>query len=358
MDNLCTVCINQKAVNKDFECKSYRCDENCKKGILEPCQTCNKKLSGQYQQQNKKKVDDLLKICQRSISFIHNQQIYMKQFIEHQIGELINLLQEKQNSLQSNLTEILQKKLDFYQECESRLNIMKKNSDFNKLKQLPFSQLEQYEDDKIMDFGNIKILTEEIKNFGKRVTRKNNQSVNLLSNMKKIPNNENKENQKDSYEKINPSNMFISFLPPLDDATLIYRLGQKYQMPKQNKVLGFIYTTNSCKFGFHYNVDYPTTGYNNCKDCYIFSLENVYRIPPMKFYPKEECTRYSLFLNHSKIGFGKDCKDLLIDFENIKNSSSNLGYSYDVYSELDNECILAGRGTNWNIEMIEIFELK
>lgn len=78
----------------------------------------------------------------------------------------------------------------------------------------------------------------------------------------------------------------------------------------------------------------------------------------MKFYPKEEFIRYSLFLNHSKIGFGKDCKDLLIDFENIKNSSSNLGYSYDIYSELDNECILAGRGTNWNIEMIEIFELK
>lgn len=78
----------------------------------------------------------------------------------------------------------------------------------------------------------------------------------------------------------------------------------------------------------------------------------------MKFYPKEECIRYSLFLNHSKIGFGKDCKDLLIDFENIKNSSSNLGYSYDIYSELDNECILAGRGTNWNIEMIEIFDLK
>ncbi|CAK56200.1 unnamed protein product (macronuclear) [Paramecium tetraurelia] len=351
MDNLCTVCINQRAVNRDFECKSYSCDENSRKGNLETCQSCNKKLQGQNQQQNKKKADELIKVCQRSISFIHNQQIYMKQFIEHQIGELINMLQEKQNTLQSNLTEILQKKLDYYQDCESRLNIIKKNSDYNRLKQQPFVQLEQYEDDKILDFGNIKILTEEIKNFGKRVAKKTNQSACLqINNTKKYQNNANKENLKDSQEKINQSNMFISFLPSLDDATLIYRFGQKFHMPKQNKVLGFIYTTNQSKFGFYYNIDQPTNGYNNSKDCYIFSLNNIYQIPPMKFYPKEEC--------HSKIGFGKDCKDLLIDFENIKNSSSNLGQSYDVYSELDSECILAGRSTNWNVEMIEIFSLK
>lgn len=43
--------------------------------------------------------------------------------------------------------------------------------------------------------------------------------------MKKILNNENKENLKESTEKINTSNIFISFLPTLENATLIYRLG-------------------------------------------------------------------------------------------------------------------------------------
>jgi hypothetical protein len=31
-----------------------------------------------------------------------------------------------------------------------------------------------YEDDKFMDFSNIRILTEEIKQFGKKIIRKNN----------------------------------------------------------------------------------------------------------------------------------------------------------------------------------------
>lgn len=77
----------------------------------------------------------------------------------------------------------------------------------------------------------------------------------------------------------------------------------------------------------------------------------------MKFYPKDGHQKYSLYLNNTKIGFGKDCKDLLIDFENLQNSQASLGYSYDLYSELDGDYVF-GKPNNWNIEMIEIFSSK
>lgn len=43
-----------------------------------------------------------------------------------------------------------------------------------------------------MDFSNIKILTEEIKQFGKKIIRKNNCKQNTM--IKKNVNSENKEN--------------------------------------------------------------------------------------------------------------------------------------------------------------------
>lgn len=45
-------------------------------------------------------------------------------------------------------------------------------------------------------------------------------------------------------------------------------------MPKQKRNIGFVYT-NSSKFGWYYDCDTPTSGYNVCGECYLFSLENT-----------------------------------------------------------------------------------
>lgn len=52
-------------------------------------------------------------------------------------------------------------------------------------------KLSLYEDDKFMDFSNIKILTDEIKQFGKKIVRKNNTKNTMI---KKNADSENKEN--------------------------------------------------------------------------------------------------------------------------------------------------------------------
>ncbi|CAD8049415.1 unnamed protein product [Paramecium sonneborni] len=158
MDHLCTVCINQKS----------QLIRILNLNLRDLMKTEKKQFTSLFDLQKQfirvkliiqQKWRRFNKICQGSISFINQLIDLYKQYIELQIGELINLFQEKQNLLYINQTNIFQKQ-DFYQDQIQQVEI------------IAVSQLEQYEDDKIMDFGNIKILIQEIKNFGKRIVKK------------------------------------------------------------------------------------------------------------------------------------------------------------------------------------------
>ncbi|KAM3147064.1 hypothetical protein pb186bvf_000780 [Paramecium bursaria] len=282
-----------------------------------------------------KKLDEGIKTCQKSIAFIHNQKIYINQFIEKQIQQLIQLLQDKQINLQSQLDKYLKKKLEYYTEMEKFLLTMKKNCDFK-----PYQQPEVYEDDKIMDFSNLKIINEEIQKFGRRITGKKSHID--IPRVRQIKENIMNEQPEPNYDFITPN-----------DAQLFYKLGQKFVFPKHRRIFAQI-RANDFRFGFYYDCDLQQ-GYNNA-DCYIYTLLNFQNTLPMKIFPIQAQRKYAIYLQGNRLGFGKDGKDLLIDFDNLSKSSSELGQSYAVVSEIDPQ-ILAGKKTNWTFQELNLFYL-
>lgn len=127
----------------------------------------------------------------------------------------------------------------------------------------------------------------------------------------------------------------------------------KYTIPRFNRVLGMV-IANGYRFGWYWDVDNIRTGYNS-GDVYIFTLENCYGTLPMKFIPKKEQSGYALYLHGSRIGFGKEGRDLTIDLEDLRHSHSELGHGFSLVGELNGSIVLAGRKSNWTVESLEIY---
>lgn len=99
MDALCSFCVSlpQEPITlgcTHIMCKS--CAQACTNNNEIVCYQCNQRSklalspmrspSPKVGIPNKHILDESLKICSRSIAYIHNQQIYMQQFIEKEIN--------------------------------------------------------------------------------------------------------------------------------------------------------------------------------------------------------------------------------------------------------------------------------
>jgi len=114
-------------------------------------------------------------------------------------------------------------------------------------------------------------------------------------------------------------------------------------------------------FGYYTPIAFTSSDrYESCEDCFIFSLQNPLYQRSLKFPIKEHKKFFALFQSISSPCLGSTVphkQDLFIQFDNLSESCSSIGYTYKLPSSIDGATVLAGRYTGWNFDEIEVYKL-
>ena len=101
--------------------------------------------------------------------------------------------------------------------------------------------------------------------------------------------------------------------------------------------------------------------YNECDNSFIFSLSDGKNIKPIKCPLIEYKKSMAIYQNEelNSPGWGEVSEaDLFISYKNLENSYSNLGRCYKAPKNIEPNCFLAGKPTQWDIELVEVYAIE
>ena len=101
--------------------------------------------------------------------------------------------------------------------------------------------------------------------------------------------------------------------------------------------------------------------YNECDNSFIFSLSDGKSIKPIKCPLIEYKKAMAIYQNEelNSPGWGEVSEaDLFISYKNLENSYSNLGRCYKAPKNVEPNCFLAGKPTQWDIELVEVYAIE
>ena len=101
--------------------------------------------------------------------------------------------------------------------------------------------------------------------------------------------------------------------------------------------------------------------YIECDNSFIFSLSDGKTIKPVKCPLKEYKKSMAIYQNEelNSPGWGEVSEaDLFISYKNLGNSYSNLGRCYKAPKNVEPNCFLAGKPTQWDIELVEVYAVE
>ena len=101
--------------------------------------------------------------------------------------------------------------------------------------------------------------------------------------------------------------------------------------------------------------------YNECDNSFIFSLSDGKSIRPVKCPLIEYKKNMAIYQNEelNSPGWGEVSEaDLFISYKNLENSYSNLGRCYKAPKNVEPNCFLAGKPTQWDIELVEVYAIE
>ena len=115
-------------------------------------------------------------------------------------------------------------------------------------------------------------------------------------------------------------------------------------------------------FGFYSPLHFTSNNkYCGSEDFWIYSLKNDYKKPSI-FKIKPEKNFIALYNGSKSLCLGSTIKgkeDLLIDFDNLSVSCSNIAYAYKTYDpKIDGSKILSGKHSGWNFDEIEVYHIN
>ena len=101
--------------------------------------------------------------------------------------------------------------------------------------------------------------------------------------------------------------------------------------------------------------------YNECDNSFIFSLSDGKSIKPIKCPLIEYKKSMAIYQNEelNSPGWGEVSEaDLFISYKNLENSYSNLGRCYKAPKNVEPNCFLAGKPTQWDIDLVEVYAVE
>ena len=101
--------------------------------------------------------------------------------------------------------------------------------------------------------------------------------------------------------------------------------------------------------------------YNECDNSFIFSLSDGKTINPIKCPLIEYKKSMAIYQNEelNSPGWGEVSEaDLFISYKNLENSYSNLGRCYKAPKNYEPNCFLAGKPSQWEIELVEVYAVE
>ena len=343
-----------------------------------------------------------MRVCEDQIKIIEEligQMIYSKQKLEEEkkifldnviktIDELINLINNKKDELINYINNLFGNKLD---------NLENKLKNFKLIK----NRYEYYRSlicDRDIDIIDRVI---QIKKLNKKILKIENLGFLNSSNFNKsfsqslFINNPQKEMDKilkkyyflpitdltsENIIKIfNNSNIikkefiikdFIIILPKIKSGILLYSTLKDgistitFHKKCDNKgpTLTIVKTVDGHIFGGYNPRSWVSESmYNECDNSFIFSLSDGKSIRPVKCPLIEYKKNMAIYQNEelNSPGWGEVSEaDLFISYKNLENSYSNLGRCYKAPKNVEPNCFLAGKPTQWDIELVEVYAIE
>ena len=343
-----------------------------------------------------------IRVCEGHIKIIEEligQMIYSKQKIEEEkklfinnlnktIDNLFNLINKKKEELANNVNNLFQNKLETLENKLKNFTLIKNRYEY-------FRNLICDRDIDIID----RVL--QIKRFNKIIFKIENLGYLNPSNFNKsfsqslFVNEPSKDIEKilnkysflpitditiENLIKIfNKSNIikkeliykdFIIILPKIKSGVLLYSTLNneistiKFHKNCDNKgpTLTIVKTVDGHIFGGYNPRSWVSESmYNECDNSFIFSLSDGKNIKPVKCPLKEYKKSTAIYQNEelNSPGWGEVSEaDLFISYKNLANSYSNLGRCYKAPKNVEPNCFLAGKPTNWEIELVEVYAVE